>query len=181
MIDDVLDLLRPGDIVTHTYHGKVGGVLGYKNKVIPQFVAAVERGVIVDIAHGRSSFSYRTCEQALSQGMPIHTISSDLHQGNIDRYVVSLARTMSKFRSLGLSLEDVVKAVTVAPAKALRLDRFGFGVIEEGKPANITLFAETDLAVEMEDAEGAVRTSSAWIEPKAVFIEGKQYATTEGL
>ena len=56
LVDDVLDLLRPGDIVTHAYHGKTGGVLGYNDLVIPQFRAAVERGVIVDIAHGRSSF-----------------------------------------------------------------------------------------------------------------------------
>ena len=56
LIEDVLNLMRPGDIVTHAYHGKVGGVLGYQNQVIPEFKAAVERGVIVDIAHGRSSF-----------------------------------------------------------------------------------------------------------------------------
>lgn len=29
VIDDILELLRPGDIVTHAYHGKAGGVLGY--------------------------------------------------------------------------------------------------------------------------------------------------------
>ena len=101
--------------------------------MIPQFKAAVDRGVIVDIAHGRSSFSYDTCQKALDQGMPIHTISSDLHKGNIDRYVVSLARTMSKFRSLGLSLEDVIKAVTVTPANALNLTQRGFGTLEPGK------------------------------------------------
>ena len=46
LIDDVLELLHPGDIVTHTYHGKVGGVLGYQDRVIPAFRDAVERGVI---------------------------------------------------------------------------------------------------------------------------------------
>ncbi|HKI74617.1 MAG TPA: amidohydrolase/deacetylase family metallohydrolase [Pseudomonadales bacterium] len=181
VVDEVLDLLRPGDIVTHAYHGKVGGVLGHKDKVIPQFRAAVERGVIVDIAHGRSSFAFRTCEKALEQGMPVHTISSDLHGGNVHRYVVSLARTMSKFRLLGLPLNDIVRAVTVAPANALGLDRFGFGTLEVGKPANITIFEEQDKAVEVEDAEGDTRTTAQWIAPLHVIVRGKLFDVNETL
>lgn len=181
LIDEVLNLMRPGDIVTHAYHGKVGGVLGYKDKVIEPFRAAVERGVIVDIAHGRSSFSFETCDKALQQGMPVHTISSDLHMANVNRYVVSLARTMSKLRLLGLSLEQVVHAVTASPAKALNLQRFGFGTLQEGKPANITLFAEHDKAVDVEDAEGQVRTTRHWIEPNQVLVRGKIFNVTETL
>ncbi len=178
VIEDILALLRPGDIVTHAYHGKVGGVLDRHGRAIPEFRAAVERGVIVDIGHGRSSFSFSTCEQALAQDMPVHTISSDLHMGNVDRYVVSLARTMSKFRLLGLPLEDVVNAVTRAPAEALGLTRSGFGNLHELRPANITIFAETDKEVDVEDAEGEVRRTTRWIEPKAVFVNGKGFEVT---
>ncbi len=181
VIDEVLDLLREGDIVTHAYHGKVGGVLGYRDEVIPQFKAAVNRGVIVDIAHGRSSFSFATCEKAMDQGMPVHTISSDLHGGNVNRYVVSLARTMSKFRLLGLTLEEVVRAVTLAPANALGLQRFGFGTLTQGGDANITLFRETTRAVEVEDSEGEVRTTRHWIEPFKVFVRGKAFDIEEQL
>ncbi len=181
VIDDILDLLRPGDIVTHAYHGKIGGVLGYQDKVLPQFREAVERGVVVDIAHGRSSFSFETCEKAMAQGMPVHTISSDLHMGNVDRYVVSLARTMSKFRLLGLSLADVVRAVTSRPADALDLGRFGFGRLKSGGPANITLFAEEDRAVDVEDAEGQTRTTKHWIAPRQVFVRGKAFDVSETL
>jgi len=181
VIDEVLELLRPGDIVTHAYHGKVGGVLGHRGQVIPEFRAAVERGVIVDIAHGRSSFSFDTCEKALEQGMPVHTISSDLHMGNVNRYVVSLARTMSKFRLLGLPLEDVVRAVTLAPANALNLQRFGFGTLAAGQPANISLFRETDKAVEVEDAEGVARKTRHWIEPVEVMVRGVPFNVSETL
>src|SRR5262245_50062180 len=121
LIDDVLDLLRPGDIATHIYHGKVGGVLTHGDKILPAFRAAIERGVIADIGHGRASFSFRVCEAALSQGMPVHTISSDLHRGNLDRYGVSLARTMTKLRALGLSFIEVLRAVTISPAMAVGL------------------------------------------------------------
>lgn len=178
VIEEILELMRPGDIVTHAYHGKVGGVLGYGDKVIPEFKAAVERGVLIDIAHGRSSFSFTTCEKALAQGMPVHTISSDLHMGNVDRYVVSLARTMSKFRILGLPLEDVVRSVTVNAARALNLNKHGFGALEEGGNANITVFKETDKKVDVEDAEGEIRTTDRWIEPQRVLINGRSFNVT---
>lgn len=179
VIEDILALLRPGDILTHSYHGKPGGVLGYQDRIIPEFRDAVERGIVVDIAHGRASFSFRTCEKAMEQGMPVHTISSDLHRGNIDRYVVSLARTMSKFRMLGLSMEAVVRATTVTPAEAIGLDTGGFGRIEVGQPANISLLRETDEQRDVEDAEGEVRQTASWIEPVGSLIAGVYHACTE--
>ncbi len=181
VIEEILELMRPGDILTHAYHGKVGGVLGYGDKVIPEFKAAVERGVIIDIAHGRSSFSFDTCQKALDQGMPVHTISSDLHMGNINRYVVSLARTMSKFRTLGLSLEEVVQATTQAPARALGLDKRGFGNLEVGEQANISIFRETDAAHELEDSEGVIRRTNHWIEPVYSLVGGERHIAGDAI
>ena len=181
VVDDVLALLRPGDIVTHAYHGKVGGVLGHGGRVLPAFRDAVGRGVWVDIAHGRASFSFKTCERALEQGMPVHSISSDLHDGNVKRYVVSLARTMSKMLALGLSLEDVVRAVTATPAKMLNLDRHGFGRLAVGAPAHVTVFGLVDDEREVEDAEGEKRIVSRWIAPRCAFVAGEPFETTAPL
>lgn len=181
LIDDVLDLLRPGDIVTHTYHGKVGGVLGYRDGVIPAFRDAVARGVVVDVGHGRSSFSFRVCEAALGQGMPVHTISSDLHRGNVDRYAVSLARTMTKLAMLGLPLVDTVRAVTRNPAEAVGLDRLGFGRIATGGPAYLTVFDLVDEAFEVEDATGERRTASQRFETRGVVVRGTYHQRTQPL
>lgn len=175
VVDDALDLLRPGDIVTHTYHGKVGGVLGRGDAVLPAFRDAVERGAVVDLGHGRSSFSFRTCERALAQGLPLHTISTDLHRGSLERPVVSLARTMSKALALGLSLLDVVRAVTCVPARALGLDARGFGTLAVGRPAHLTLFRVCEEPIELEDAVGEQRTARRWIEPRAVFVHGERH------
>jgi dihydroorotase len=174
LIDDVLSLLREGDIVTHTYHGKVGGVLGYRDRIIPAFADAVRRGVIVDLGHGRSSFSFRVCELALEQGMPLHTISSDLHRGNLERYAVSLARTMTKMRVLGLSLGEVVHKVTLAPARAIGVDALGLGRLAPGLPANLTIFREREGPLTLEDAEGATRCAERFIEPVGVVL-GERY------
>ena len=181
VIDDVLDMLRPGDIVTHVYHGKVGGVLTYKDRVLPAFRAAIERGVFADIGHGQSSFSFRTCELALAQGMPVHAISSDLHAGNVNKYAFSLARTMTKLLALGLSLADVVRAVTVTPAHMLHLDTRGFGTLAPGAPAHVTLFDVLDEPHEIEDAQRDKRIAQQWIQPRGVFVNGAWHACTAGL
>jgi dihydroorotase len=176
VIDDVLDLLRPGDIVTHAYHGKIGGVLGYRDQVIRAFREAVDRGVIVDLGHGRSSFSFRVCEAALEQGMPLHCISTDLHRGNLERYAVSLARTMTKVRMMGLSLQDVVRAVSQAPAQAIGIEGYGFGSLEPGAPAHVTLFREDENPWQLEDAEGEVRESPTRLATVGVLM-GEDFHT----
>jgi dihydroorotase len=181
LIDDVLDLLRPGDIVTHIYHGKVGGVLTRGDKILPAFRAAIERGVIADIGHGRSSFSFRVCEAALSQGMPVHTISSDLHRGNLERYGVSLARTMTKLRAIGLSSMEVLRAVTIAPATAIGLHHRGFGRLTVNGPAHITLYRERHEPQELEDAEGEKRTAHVTYEPIGVLVDGEYHERTARL
>lgn len=179
LIDDVLDLLREGDIVTHTYHGKVGGVLGFQDRVIPAFREAVERGVIVDVGHGRASFSFRVCELALAQGMPVHTISSDLHRGNVDRYAVSLARTMTKLRCLGLTIEEVVRRVTVNPARAIGIDARGLGLLQDGLTDTLTLFREAEGELVLEDAEGSPRTVARFIQPVGSIVGGTFRAVSE--
>ena len=175
VFDETLSLLKAGDIVTHVYHGKIGGALTRDGAALPALREAVERGVIVDIGHGRSSFSFDTCERALAEGLPVQSISTDIHRGNVDRYVVSLARTMSKLMLLGLSLLEVVRAVTVTPSRALRLDADGFGGLTVGGPAHMTVFRVREETIELEDAEGVVRAAEQWIEPVTVFSSGERF------
>jgi dihydroorotase len=175
VLDEALEYLREGDIVTHAYHGKVGGALTHGGEPLPALLEAIARGVYVDIGHGRSSFSFATAERALAAGLPVHSISTDIHRGNIDRYVISLARTMSKLLMLGLDLVEVVAAVTSTPARALRLDADGFGAIEVGRPAHLTLFAVRDEPIELEDSGGEVRRGERAIEPTVVLVGGERF------
>lgn len=181
VIDDVLDLLRPGDILTHTYHGDVGGVLGFKNEVIPQFKEAVKRGVIVDLGHGYSGFSFDVYETAIDQGMPLHCISTDLHQGSLDIVAVSLARTMTKLRALGMSLADVVLRVTANPARAIDIDRFGFGSLTVGESTTATIFREREGEFELVDTTGDVKATDRFIEPIGCVADGQFYTLQEPL
>ncbi|MDA0365629.1 MAG: amidohydrolase/deacetylase family metallohydrolase [Chloroflexi bacterium] len=175
-LEDALAHLRAGDIVTHAFHGKPGGALTAGGAPLPALVDAVARGVIVDIGHGRSSFAFATAERALAAGLPVHTISTDIHRGNVDGPVVSLARTMTKLMLLGLSVEEAVRAVTVTAARALRLDGDGFGTLAVGRPAHVTVFRVSEEQCTLEDAEGERRVAECSIVPVAAYVAGERFA-----
>lgn len=152
MIEEVLDLLEEGDIVTHCWHGKYGGLLGPDKKPLPQTRAAVARGVKFDIGHGSASFSFETARHALDAGLPVHAISTDIHRGNLKGPVVDQGTTMAKFLHLGFSLPEVIRLSTLGPAQLIR--RAGeIGTLRPGACADITLFRVIDGEFALTDSE----------------------------
>ena len=84
LMSQILDLLRPGDILTHSYSGapNIAGVftnIVQDGKLLPAALAAKQRGVIFDVGHGGGSFDYTVAEVAIPGGCGPDTISSDLH------------------------------------------------------------------------------------------------------
>ena len=78
-LPDLLAQMKPGDIVTHCYHGRAHGIMGQEKQfVLKEVVEAQRHGIIFDCAHGRNHFSFRMIEKALDQGFLPDTISTDL-------------------------------------------------------------------------------------------------------
>lgn len=153
-LGDVLDLLEAGDVVTHAFHGKAGGILSTDGSLIPQAVRALERGVLFDVGHGSSSFSFDTMNKAKELGIDPYSISTDLYLENLERGpVYSLALTMTKLLAMGYSLEQVVAWSTVAPAKAIQREN-EIGTLREGAEADITVFKLVQEPVSLTDSEG---------------------------
>src|SRR5215212_1570280 len=119
--DQILDLLEAGDIVTHCFNSNPGNLLGKDGKVLPQALAAQERGVRYDIGFGSFNFSYDVAEQLLAEGIVATTISSDLQQSNVTGPVYSLMHVMAAMLPLGYSLHDALRMVTVNPSQHLGL------------------------------------------------------------
>jgi dihydroorotase len=139
-LPELLARLRPGDVVTHCFHGNDGGLLDDDGQVWPEAFAARERGILFDVGHGVGSFTWRVARAALAQGFPPDTISSDIHAYNHASPVHDLPRTLSKLLHLGMPLPDVIAAATsrvgahlahVAPA--------GLGTLAPGSPADLSL------------------------------------------
>lgn len=164
MIQDVLNLLRPGDIVTHCWHGKPGGILGRDKKPIPEVLAAVERGVLFDIGHGQASFCFKTARHAMAAGLPIHAISTDIHRRCLHGPVYNQATTMAKFLHLGFSLSEVVRLSTLGPSQCIGKDE-EFGSLLPGRSADVTLFAVDEGEYTLVDSEKRAEQGSRMIRP----------------
>jgi dihydroorotase len=164
VIGDVLNLLRAGDIVTHCWHGKPGGILGRDGRPIREAWAAAERGVGFDIGHGNASFAFETARRAMVAGFPLHSISTDIHRRCIDGPVFDMATTMSKFLHLGMPLREVVRLSTAGPA-ALIDQQDSAGSLQAGREADITLFRIDDGMFDLVDAERQVERATGMIRP----------------
>jgi len=173
LIDDVLDLLDEGDVVTHCYHGKIGNPWMVDGRPKLSLQRALDRGVKLDVGHGAASFSYDVCQKALAAGFPPHTISTDAHIRNVNGPVYDLPTTMTKLLNCGMPLMDVIAAVTSAPAHILRLNNWcDIGEIVK----RATLF-RIDEASEgsrtYRDATGQERKPSQVIKPVAIISESQ--------
>src|SRR4029077_18636777 len=134
----LLDTLRPGDILTHSY-SSVGNNTVQNGKLIAAALAAKKRGVLIDVGHGGGSFDYTVCEAGLQQGFTPDIISSDVHAVSVNTPGKPfLPWVMSKFLDLGMPLEQVVTLATAAPAKAIgKVPKLG--TMQIGAPADLSL------------------------------------------
>jgi len=170
-LDEILSALRPGDVLTHCFHGREEGVLDAAGRTRPAARRAAERGVILDVGHGRGSFSFAVARQAIAQELFPHTISSDLHVYNVGGPVFDLATTMSKFLALGLTLRQVISMTTEIPARALA-ETGNFGTLCPGAAADVTLLRVESGTFVMTDSLGETMTVGERLVPVRVVKGG---------
>jgi dihydroorotase len=163
-LDEVLDLLRPGDIVTHCASG-IAAPLG------PAVCAARERGVLLDIGHGSGGFAFDVLERQLAEGLAPDTVSTDLHARSVHGPVFDLPTTMAKLLAAGLPLADVLAAATVRPARALGLPG---GTLTVGAPADLAVFRIEEGAFEVVDAHRQVRHAPLRLVNEATYVAGRR-------
>jgi dihydroorotase len=161
-MSQILDALRPGDILTHCYSGapNIGGQftnIVQDGKLLPAALEAKKRGVHFDVGHGGGSFDYTIAEAAIAQGAGPDTISSDMHvfSGNSPG-MPFLTWVMSKFLNMGFPLEQVVAMSTVNAARAIgKLPKLG--TLQVGAPGDVTILDVVDGPVEFVDTRNNKR------------------------
>jgi dihydroorotase len=176
-MSETLDLLRPGDILTHCYSGAPNLKGAFTNivqdgKLLPAALAAKKRGVIFDIGHGGGSFDFTIAEAAIQQGAGPDTISSDIHvfSGNSPG-MPYLMWVMSKFMALGFTLEQVVQMASATPARIInRLPMLGS--LQVGAPGDASIVELVQGAVEFVDTRNNKRAGKAYIKPVTAVLAG---------
>ncbi|MFV8799551.1 amidohydrolase/deacetylase family metallohydrolase [Yersinia sp. LJYL362] len=178
-LDEIADLLTQGDIITHCYNGKPNRILTPAGALRESIQRALKRGVLLDVGHGSASFSFDVAELAIKQGIYPHTISSDIYCRNrLNGPVHSLATVMSKFFTIGLSLEQIIRCVTENVAQALRLPHKG--VLDAGYDADFTIFELKQQPQVFSDSEGKSVTGEKSLVPLAAVVAGDLVLTDEG-
>ena len=171
---DVLSEMRSGDIVTHCYQGTGDGIIGTDGDVEPVAREARSRGILFDVGHGGGSFRFDVARAALARDFTADVISTDLHAHNIEGPVYSLAETASKLLNLGVSLEDVVRQCTSAPAAAI--GRPELATLAPGAVADLAAFEVKDTGpFEFRDVAGETLIGECRIEPRLTLREGTVY------
>ena len=177
LMTDILDLLRPGDVLTHCYTGFPNIAGKFTNivqdgKLLPAALAAKQRGVIFDVGHGGGSFDYTVAEVAIPAGATPDTISSDIHvfSGNTPG-MPYLTWVMSKFLNMGFSLEQVIAMATINPAKVInRIPKLG--TLQLGAPGDVSVLEIVDAPVEFVDTRNNKRHGKVHLKPANVVVAG---------
>lgn len=170
----IMDLLRPGDVVCHCFHGKGSTILDGGGRIKQAVWDARERGVLFDVANGRNNFSHRIAQAAIDQGFEPDTISTDIGKDKVylSETVRSLPHVMAKFLSMGMALPSVIKAVTETPARLLPLDG-SVGTLSPGAAADVAVFSLEERPVRYADAAGEYIDGKLVMVPQLTLVDGE--------
>ena len=174
-IDDVLALMRPGDVLTHCFTGLSMKIVDDAGRLRDFAKRAWDSGVVMDIGHGTGSFSYETAETLMSAGRRPDVISTDLHQLSVKGPAYDLPTCMSKLLHLGMPLRDVVAATTVRPAEILGIHR-DVGTLRPGSFADVALFRVLPGSFPLYDIWGVMREASRLIVNTLTIVGGRPLA-----
>ncbi len=169
--EEVLAMLRPGDVLTHAFRPFPNSPVTAQGAVKPAVREARARGVLFDIGHGKGSFAFKTARAMMAGGFLPDTISSDVHQLCIDGPAFDQVTTMSKMLCLGMSLTDVIAASTVNAAVAVK--RMEYGTLKVGALGDATVLALRDGAFDYVDTRGEHMTGAQRITAEGVVLKGR--------
>ena len=174
-LPEILAHMRPGDIITHCFHGQDHGIMGPEKQFLLREVVEAQRlGIVFDCAHGRGGhFNFPLIEKALDQGFLPDTISTDLTFMTATRGpVFDLTTTMSKLMHFGVSIEDVVLRATARPAKIAGLEGT-VGTLRPGANADVAILELRDGNFEFRDTDGNTVTGKRRLINQLTIKDGR--------
>jgi dihydroorotase len=170
---EVVERLRKGDVLTHCFRPFPNAPCHGDGRVRDAVLAARERGVIFDIAHGMGSFSWDTARKMDAAGFRPDVISSDIHAFCIDGPAHDNLNVMTKFLALGWSLPDVIAAASIAPARVL--SRSDLGHLGETAQPEASVIKLNSGTVDLADVTGEIVTHDTLLKPVGTISGGGWY------
>ena len=169
----ILELLNPGDIVTHIYSPPPHTLLDESGKVLPDVRAARARGVRFDVGNGRTAhITWPIVDAATRDGFWPDTISSDITGPGRTFRVFDLATVVSKFVMLGMPLDQAIGCVTNQAARNITAFK-DLGTLAIGAPADVAVFELREGDFEFVDNVDEKRAGHRKLVPSAVVMNGR--------
>lgn len=172
----LIEHMKPGDIVTHCYHGRDNGIMGQEKQfVLKEVIEAQRAGIIFDCAHGRNHFNFRMIEKALDQGFLPDTISTDLTLTSATQGPVwDLPTTMSKLLHFGMPLDEIIRRTTAAPAKLMGYEGT-VGSLKPGANSDVAVFELRDGNFDLTDSDGNKITAKRRLIAHTTVKDGRMW------
>ena len=133
---DMLDRLRPGDVLTHCFRPFPNAPVR-RGEIRPEMMEARERGIVFDIGHGMGGFGFASTRPMLEAGFLPDVISSDVHILCEHGPAFDLLHTHVQALVPRRAAAEVIRAATARPAEALR--RADLGTLKPGSAGDAAL------------------------------------------
>ena len=194
IFDQVVECLKPGDILAHPFSRHPGGFVELDGTLHPLVHEAVARGLKIDVGHG-SHFSYRSARIVLDAGVMPDTLGADMHgynttvaappgtpdvhpdEGNhLFKGAIrfSLVSAMTSMLALGVPLPQVVAMVTRNAARMVGLEG-ELGTLKVGGVADVSVLADERGRWVMRDNEGTQLVTERMLQPRLCLRAGVRF------
>lgn len=139
-LSELLDILNPGDILTHMYMNQ-GSCLVEEGKVITAAYRARSRGVLFEAADARLHFGIDVARVAIQEGFYPDILATDVTKlsMHLRPTAFNLAMQISKYTHLGIPLEKTIEICTATPARQMGIEN-QIGSLTVGQAADIAVF-----------------------------------------
>ena len=175
-MEEIVETLRAGDIVTHCYTPQQPSIVDERGRLRDAVRKAHQRGVIFDVGHANGHFDFNLVRRAMGDGLSPDVISTDLHgRMGPDNPVVDMPTTMTKFLHLGLTLDRIVAACTIKPARVIGWQD-QIGSLEVGREADMAVLQLVDEPVKLRDCVGGEMTVKQRIAARWTIRRGEVFS-----
>ena len=171
-IREVLDHLRPGDVLVHAFQNRGQTLFDDQGRVLDCAKKARARGVYFDCCTGRIHWSLRNFRQAVADGFPPDIVSSDIiGESSSIKPGLSILHGMAALLASGMDELAVLKAATHNPARILGLEKEA-GAIAPGMPADIVVMDVMEKDTRLFDRFGGEVTAKRIFVPLMTMKKG---------
>lgn len=172
-ITRLLGRLEAGDILTHAYTDKPGGVFRSDGTPLPRLEEALARGVYLDAAPGRGHIHFDMARAAIQRGFLPSALGTDVVRLSEEQpHFYNVACVASKFIALGLSLQQAIAAATSEPARLLN-EHSTRGSLQPGMKADFTLLGYHEGEFLFHDGRaGNLIPGSVFLSPQQTIKDG---------